>query len=93
MRIEVKRFGTMLISRPAGKEAFASARAYLLPAKIDDGELLIDFAGVEVLSPSWADEFLSGIKKLYGGIHLSYVNTENPSVKETLEILSSASVN
>jgi len=77
----------MLISRPAGKEAFASAKAYFFPQNVDGNEIVIDFTGVEVLSPSWADEFFSGIRSLYENINLKYLNTNNPSVKETLDIL------
>lgn len=87
MKIELMKFGTILISRPAGKEAFASAKAYLFPQNIEGNEIEIDFTGVEVLSPSWADEFLSGIRNLYKNIDIKYLNTNNPSVKETLNIL------
>ena len=42
------------------------------------------FDGIKVLTPSWADEFISGIKKEYPN-SVQYVNTENPSVKATLK--------
>ena len=90
MNIELKKFGTILISRPAGKEAFAAAKAYLLPKEAETNEMTIDFAGVEVLSPSWADEFISGLKGFYRNLNIYYVHTDNPSVKETIEILSPA---
>ena len=86
MKIELKKFGKLLISRPSGREAFAVAKAYILKER-DDEEVVLDFAGVEVLSPSWADEFISGLKDLYKNAKISYLNTENSSVKATLKSL------
>ena len=37
MKIEIKKFGKLLISRPAGKEAFAAAKAYVLKEVDDKG--------------------------------------------------------
>jgi len=91
MKIEIKKFGTMLISRPAGKEAFAAAKAYVFPPNFTDKVIILDFTGVEVLSPSWADEFISGIKGSYKDCRLEFINTQNQSVKETLDILSALS--
>jgi len=61
-QIKLKKFGEMLISRPAGREAWLVAKAYSLPPKKD--EILVDFEGVLVLTPSWADEFLTKLKKI-----------------------------
>lgn len=77
----------MLISRPSGKEAFAVAKAYVLVEK-QPTEIVLDFAEVDVLSPSWADEFITGIRKLYPGLKINCLNTNNESVKATLDILS-----
>ena len=41
-----------------------------------DEELVIDFEGVDVFSPSWGDEFLSPLHGEYGD-RLVMVNTEN----------------
>lgn len=90
MTIKINKFGTILISRPAGREAFAAARAYTLPQHTSDNQIVLDFAGVDVLSPSWADEFITGLSGIYKNAVLSFTNTDNPSVKETLEILSLA---
>ncbi|MBA4319491.1 MAG: DUF4325 domain-containing protein, partial [Flavobacterium sp.] len=66
MFIELKKFGKVLSSRPSGREAFLSAKAYILPQKkSDDAVIEIDFNGVDVLSPSWADEFLTPIVEEY----------------------------
>lgn len=86
MHIEIKKFGELLISRPAGREAFLAAKAYTLPAAGATETITLDFAVVNVLSPSWADEFLSALRTLYPGTKLSCVNTSNPSVAATLQI-------
>ena len=85
MRIEIKKFGTVLSSRPAGKEAYLSARAYMLP-KDKNEKVEIDFSGIQVLSPSWADEFLTPIKNEFGA-NFILLPSDNSSVKASLEIL------
>lgn len=85
MRIELKKFGSNLSSRPAGKEAYLSARAYILP-KDKNEKVEIDFTGVEVLTPSWADEFLTPIKKEFGN-NLILLPSDNVTIKSTLEFL------
>lgn len=83
MRIELKKFGQVLTSRPLGKEAFAAIRPTLDPAA---GNVEIDFSGIISLSPSWADEFFGAMKTMYGD-RLHYLPSDNPSVVATLEIL------
>lgn len=85
MRIEIKKFGEVLISRPAGKEAFLAMSAYLLK-DLDKNELIeIDFNGVKVLTPSWADEVITKLAEKFKNIKL--LNTDNITVKKTLETL------
>ena len=85
MKIEIKKFGEVLISRPAGREAYLAASAYLLK-DIDKNELIeIDFSGVKVLTPSWADEVVTKIAEEFKDIKL--LNTENSSVQATLKTL------
>jgi len=83
MKIELKKFGLILTSRPAGKEAFAAIRPILDP-KADVVE--IDFSDLISLTPSWADEFFTALKGLYGE-RLKYLPSDNQSVIETLKIL------
>lgn len=85
MRIEIKKFGDILTSRPAGKDAYLSARAYILPKESSE-EIILDFEGIKVLSPSWGDEFISKIIEDYPD-KVSFEHTENPSVQATLVIL------
>ena len=83
MRIELKKFGDVLTSRPAGREAFAAIRPTLDPGTED---VQVDFTGILSLSPSWADEFFRGLEDFYGD-RVSYLPSENPSVQATLDIL------
>jgi len=70
------------MSRPAGREAFLMAKAYVFK-EINNDEIILDFNDVKVLAPSWADEFITGIKLEYKNT-LKYINTDNPSVKASL---------
>lgn len=85
MRIYLKKFGNILTSRQAGREAFSALQTQLKDLK-DDENLEIDFEGVITFTPSWGDEFLSPLVKVYN-IRLIFLNTKNPSVKATLELL------
>lgn len=85
MKIELKKFGTTLISRQNGREAFAALQPQL--SALRENEILeLDFEGVVTFSPSWGDEFLSPLVKQYGS-KIMLVNTSNLSVKATLELL------
>jgi len=85
MKIELKKFGTTLISRQNGREAFAAFQPQLTTLG-ENENLELDFDGVITFAPSWGDEFLSPLLKLYGP-RLTLTNTGNPSVKATLELL------
>lgn len=85
MIIELKKFGNTLISRQAGREAFAAFQPTLKGINPEEN-LDIDFEGVLTFSPSWADEFLTPIIKEFGN-RVILRATENLSVKATLEIL------
>lgn len=85
MLVELKKFGTTLISRQNGREAFAAFQPQL--ASLDDKEKLeIDFEGVITFSPSWGDEFLTPLIRQFGS-RVVLMNTSNPSVKVTVELL------
>ena len=49
-------------------------------------EIILDFADVKVLTPSWAGEFIYGFKELHKN-PLSYINTSNPSVEASLRTI------
>lgn len=85
MKIYLQKFGTTLVSRQTGREAFVAFQAQLSEMKSDE-VLELNFEGVVTFSPSWGDEFLSPLVKKYGN-KLVLFNTQNPSVKATLELL------
>ncbi len=85
MNIELKKFGTTLVSRPAGKEAWLAFQPVL--KGIPPGEkIIVNFDGVVVLTPSWADEFLTPLRNNFKD-KVNLINTNNPSVEATLSIL------
>lgn len=85
MSLELKKFGTVLISRPAGKEAYLAAKAYSLPRDKSD-KIEVSFDGVEVLAPSWADEFITPLLEEFPG-RIVLLPSDNASVKATLAII------
>lgn len=88
MKLELSKFGTTLISRELGSEAF---KAFQIPfKKLQANENLeVDFSGVLTLSPSWADEFLTPLLDKLGE-KLVFLPTDNLSVHATLKILGEA---
>lgn len=85
MIIQIKKFGTTLVSRPSGKEAWLAFQP-VLNEVIENDEIVVDFVDVIVLTPSWADEFLTPLRASFNG-RVKLINTENASVKATLAIL------
>ena len=57
MTIFLEKFGTTLISRQSGREAFAAFKPVLKDLTSDE-KIEVDFKGVITFSPSWGDEFL-----------------------------------
>lgn len=88
MHIFINKFGATLVSRPAGKEAWAAFQPALREVLADE-TIEVDFEGVNVLTPSWADEFLTPLKQRYKKVVLT--NTKNSSVQATLKILEKSS--
>jgi len=87
MVVKISNFGDILMSRPAGREAFLMAKAYVFKGISKTDDIILDFDNVKVLAPSWADEFISGVKSEYSDT-IQYINTENPSVKASLKAVS-----
>ena len=82
MIIELKKFGDILTSREAGKEALL-AFSPTLKSLNENERITLDFQGVSVLTPSWADEFMRPILEKYGKKVL-VINDTNPSVASAL---------
>lgn len=85
MRITLAKFGSTLMSRDAGREAFLALQPRLQSISAAE-PIEVDFAGVQVFSPSWGDEVLGGLAALFKDCIVLY-NTENLSVKESLSLL------
>lgn len=85
MKLELKKFGLILTSRPAGKEAALAMKAYNKPAP---GEIIeLDFSGVISVGPSWLDEVLSFLINEYGETRVICLPSDNASVNESLQII------
>src|SRR4051794_5441566 len=98
MTIQMSKFGTVLNARPAGRESFLAISPTLPPLapagqpSLDlngssDAETIdLDFSGVEVLTPSFAEEFIIGLLDRYPG-RVRFRNTDNATVRTTLDFL------
>jgi hypothetical protein len=84
MNIKINNFGENLLNRPAGREAFLMAKAYIFKNVTSSEEIILDFDKIKVMTPSWLDEFITGIKSEFNN-ELKYINTENPSVNASLK--------
>jgi len=85
MIIQLKKFGVTLVSRPSGKEAWLAFQPVL--HQLTSGEeIIVDFDGVVVLTPSWADEFLTPLREKFKE-RVELRTIDNPSVEATLAIL------
>lgn len=85
MEIKLAKCGDVLISRPAGREAFLAMSAYLTSGIEENEEIIIDFTGVKVLTPSWADEVITKLAEKFKNIKL--INTDNSTIQATLKTL------
>lgn len=85
MIIELKKFGTTLVSRPSGKEAWLAFQPTLKDV-LESENVIVDFVDVIVLTPSWADEFLTPLRNRFKE-KVKLINTDNASIKATLATL------
>jgi len=83
--IELKNFGKVLVSRPAGLEAFNAIR----PTLDKNASVQIDFSDVLSVTPSWFDEFLTNLADYLDG-RVDLLPTNNASVLAMLPVLQSA---
>ncbi|MDA1337644.1 MAG: hypothetical protein O3C23_02685 [bacterium] len=85
MIIELKKFGPTLVSRETGREAWVAFQP-VLQGVTPDENIEVNFDDVLTLSPGWADEFITPLRKKFSG-RVVLRETDNPSVKATLDIL------
>ena len=84
MKIEIKKFGDMLISRPEGRDAALVIQNQFLP-NLTGKFVVLDFQGVRVLTPSWLDEVVQVVIAKVGAQNIQFQNTENSSVRASIE--------
>lgn len=81
------KFGNILNSRPAGHEAALRAKQIINGSNDPEG-IVLDFSGIEVLTPSFADEFVKGLKEIYQDKNITYKGIEqNQVTKDTLSAI------
>lgn len=83
MKIEMQKFGAILNSRPSGREAFLRV-VQIVNGLSEQEEIILDFASVEVLTPSFADEFLHLLREKYKGRTIKMEGIDSATVKDTL---------
>ncbi len=75
MKAEIKKYGEILTSRPAGREAGLAIKAYFKPAVGDRLEL--DSSGILAVGPSWLDEVLAALRSEYGQGRVTCLPSDN----------------
>lgn len=85
MKIALKAYGVILISRPAGREAALAMLANIRPA--DAKRIELDFTGVISVGPSWLDEVLRALRDKFGTARVRCLPTDNLSVIESLKVI------
>ncbi len=91
MRIDISKFGNSLVSRSSGREAALALQANVLRDITSSEFIELDFSGVLVLTPSWADEFLAFLRQRYGQ-QIRILPSQNSTVQLTLETIGEIAV-
>lgn len=85
MNLKISKFGNILTSRPAGREAALTSLAYEKNFK-NATTVTLDFEGVDVLTPSWLSEFVQTLKER-GISEVEYMPSNNPTVTSSIEFI------
>ena len=87
MTLQMIKFGNILNSRPAGREAVLRAKQIINGSNDAEG-IILDFSEVQVLTPSFADEFINGLKELYQNKKITFKGVTNNTINnDTLSAL------
>lgn len=84
--LQMVKFGVILNSRPAGREAVLRVKQ-ILNGIVGSNDIEINFSGVQILTPSFADEFVKGLKNLYPNNPIKFYGLDNNVIKDTLTSL------
>lgn len=87
MKLQIIKFGEILNSRPSGREAALRAKQIINESNTTE-EISLDFSEVKVLAPSFADEFIKGLKGFYPDAEIKFDGfLDNPLIKDILTSL------
>lgn len=86
MKIEIHKFGDILVGRPAGREALNIIVSYLHPVSSEE-VMELDFSGVKVMAPSWLDEVYTGLVNRFGNQRIKVLPSTNESILKSFEII------
>jgi hypothetical protein len=85
MIVQMLKFNIVLNGRPSAKEVVLRIQQ-IVNGSAEKEDVVIDFDGVEILTPSFADELLHGLREKYGSDKIKIINTSQ-SVSETIKIV------
>ncbi|MBD3366043.1 DUF4325 domain-containing protein [candidate division WWE3 bacterium] len=85
--IKLRKFGKILNSRPFGAEAALRAKQ-IIEQKDERDSTILDFKEVEVMSPSFIDEFVKKLKEQYPQMKIDFIGyKDKPVIRDLLEEL------
>lgn len=86
MMLLMHNFGEKLDSRPAGREAWLAIQPRLREMTSEE-TITLDFSNVLLLTPSFADEFITPLVNRYAGRAILDHAQNNITVRKTLQFL------
>jgi hypothetical protein len=84
LNLKIKKFGDILTSRPAGREAALNCLAYDQDIK-KSRSVTLDFEGIVAMTPSWLGEFAQTLQE--NEIKITFLPSENPTVISSIEFI------
>ncbi len=76
MIIQMLKFNNVLNGRPTAREDFLRI-VQIVNGSMEKENIILDFSGVEILTPSYADELLQELKEKYGNDKIKITNISN----------------
>jgi len=86
MTLQMIKFGVILNSRSAAREAVLRAKQ-ILNGTVVSNDIEINFSGVRILTPSFADEFVKELRSIYPNNPVKFSGLDNNVIKDTLTSL------
>ena len=80
------KFGKLLNSRPAGREAGLRI-VQIVNGSGEKEDVVLDFSGVEILTPSFADELLHLLREKYSRERVRIENIQTSTVADSLKAI------